>query len=159
MLPAGYTNGMNEETRLVLRPMVAKTFIKGAIAIGIFSLFLNIASNYLHYFIFLALAFGALGLFMLVKRSSRFAIGEGDIQIKRIMGKSNVVGYENIVDMSLSQGMLAKKFGCGSLYIILKKGPGGVNIMGGGKAERLEDIPEPDRVLDLISSKLGHFSS
>jgi membrane protein YdbS with pleckstrin-like domain len=157
-LPAGYTDGTQNDTRLVLRPKVGKTLIKGAVAIGIFSLFLNIVSNYLHYFMFLVSAFGLVGLYMLVKHASRFEIGEDDIRIKRILGKSNVISYDRIVDMSVSQGFLAKKFDCGSLYLILKGGSGGVNLMGGGKAERLEDIREPNKVYDLISSRLSPFS-
>jgi uncharacterized membrane protein YdbT with pleckstrin-like domain len=159
MSPVGSIDGADSDVKLVLRPNVTKTLIKGVIAVALISPLLNIASNYFHYFLFLCLAFGALGLYVLVKHSSRFAIGDEDIQIKRIMGKSNAVSYQNIIDISISQGILARRFNCGSLYLILKQGPGGLDLMGGGKAERLEDIPDPNRVYELISSRLSPFST
>jgi hypothetical protein len=137
---------------------VTKTFIKGVIAIGVFSLFLNIASNVVHYFIFLGLSFGALGLFILYKRGSTFKIGEESIVVSRLFGHPNSFGYEDIYDISVAQGILAKRMNCGSVYVILKGGRGGVRLMGGGIAERFEDIPNPQYISELISSKLGPFS-
>lgn len=158
MSPAGYSENSEPEKRLILRPMVAKSFIKGVIGIAIFSLFLNILQNLINYFIFLAISFGMLGLYMLIKHSSKFQIGEENIVIKRVIGKSNTVNYKDIYDMSVAQGVLAKKFKCGSVYMILKGGRGGATLMGGGTAEKLEDVPNPSNVFDLISSRLGMFS-
>jgi uncharacterized membrane protein YdbT with pleckstrin-like domain len=160
--PAGYSEDsgdpMSARKPLVLRPAIKKTLIKGAIAIGAFSLFLNIASNLVNYLIFLGLAFGLLGLFMLYKWESKFLISEDNVVIKRALGKERTINYRQILDMSVAQGMLARRFNCGSLFMILKEGRGGVNMMGGGVAERMEDIPDPNYIYELISSRLGPYS-
>lgn len=156
--PAGSSDNSEQGKQLILRPTVTKTFIKGIIAIGVFSLFLNIASNLVHYLIFLGLSLGVLSLFMLFKRQSTFKIGDENIVVNRPFGRPNSFGYENIYDISVAQGILAKRMNCGSVYIILKQGRGGARIMGGGFAERFEDIPNPQYISELISSKLGPFS-
>ena len=158
MSHAGYSDQDESSKQLVLRPAVKKTFIKGIIALAVFSLFLNIASNMINYLIFLALSFDLLGLFMLYKRSSKFLISEENLIVRRPLGKAKTIGYDEIVDLSVAQGVLARRFDCGSLYLILKHGRGGVNLMGGGIAERLEDIPHPNYIYDLISNRLGPFS-
>jgi hypothetical protein len=43
--------------------------------------------------------------------------------------------------------------------MILKSGEGSVKLMGGGRAERLEDIPSPQLVYDYIAARLGPFST
>ncbi len=158
MSPAGSIDETPPESRLILRPKVNKTLVKGAVAIGIFSIFLNVATEFVNYLIFLALAFGCLGVYMWIKHNATFALGEDNIQIKRKTGKSRTINYTDIYDISVSQGMLAKRFGCGSVYLILKTGRGSVKMMGGGSAERLDDIPNPNYIVDLISSRLGPFS-
>jgi len=158
-LPAGSTEISGSGRQLILRPAVTKTFIKGIIAIGVFSLFLNITSNLVHYLTFLGLSLGMLGLFMLFKNRATFKIGEENIEVKRLFGKPNSFGYEDIYDMSVAQGLLARRLNCGSVYIILKRGRGGVTLMGGGVAERLEDIPNPNYISDIISSRLGPYSA
>jgi hypothetical protein len=95
---------------------------------------------------------------MYFKHRSTFFIGEEDIMIKRPLGKKITVHYEDIFDMSVAQGMLAKRLDCGSVYMILKKGYGGVTLMGGGVAEKLDDVPKPQTVYDLISTKMSPFS-
>jgi len=158
MSPAGSSDDQEPRSQLTLRPVVSKTLIKGALAIGVLSLFLNIASNLVNYFIFLALSFGAVGIFMLFKHQSTYLLGDDAIMIKRRIGKSNTISYRDILDMSISQGMLARRFKCGSVYMVLKHGIGGQKMLGGGTAERLYDIPNPNYIYDLISSKLGPFS-
>jgi len=158
MSPAGSTDETAPETRLILRPKVTKTLIKGAIAIGVFSIFLNVATEFLNYLIFLALAFGCLGLYMWIKHDSIFALGQDNIKIKRKTRKSRSINYTDIYDISVAQGILAKRFGCGSVYIILKKGGGSVKMMGGGSAEKLDDVTNPNYIVELISSRLGPFS-
>jgi hypothetical protein len=158
MSPAGSSDSSEPEKRLVLRPSVTKTFVKGIVGIAIFSLFLQIAHNLINYFIFLALTFGMLGMYMVIKHGAKFQLGEENVVIKRVIGKSNTVRYQDIVDMSVAQGLLAKRFKCGSVYLILQRGRGSANLMGGGVAERLDDVPNPSYVFDLISSRLGMFS-
>ncbi len=95
---------------------------------------------------------------MLYKRHSTFKIGEENIVVSRLFGRPNSFGYDDIYDISVAQGILAKRFDCGSVYIILKRGRGGVRMMGGGVAERLEDVPKPNYISDLIASRLGPYS-
>ncbi len=86
-------------------------------------------------------------------------IGEDDIIVRRALGKTKTINYRDIIDVTVAEGILAKKFNCGSIFLILKQqAPGNVSMMGGGSAERLEDVPSPGQVYDLIVSRLGPFS-
>lgn len=156
--PAGSTDGTEHEEQLILKPAVTKTFIKGIILIGVFSIFLNISSHLVNYFIFLAIALSALGLFMLFKRASTFKIGESNIVVKRFLRTPATIDYLDIKDMAVSQGMFARRFDCGSVYMILRRGKGGVDLMSGGIVQSLDDVPKPNYVYDLISSRLSPFS-
>jgi uncharacterized membrane protein YdbT with pleckstrin-like domain len=156
MFPAGSTSEPPET--LVLRPAVLKTFVKGLIAIAVFSIFLQInASTIVNYFIFLALTIGLVAALCAIKRRSVFVLNDDGISVKRFTKAPNVVRYTNILEMSVSQGMLARRFKCGTVFFILKEGRGSVKVMGGGTAERLEDIPDPQNVYEWISSHLGAF--
>jgi len=140
------------------RPVVLKTFLKGAIAVAVLSVFLEInPKTYVNYLIFLAITLGTAAALSMVKRQTRFRIDDEGIHVKRMFQKPSVVKYDNIYDVSLSQGMLARRFNCGTVFLILKAGRGSVRLMGGGTAEKLEDVRNPDGVLDLVSSKLGPF--
>jgi uncharacterized membrane protein YdbT with pleckstrin-like domain len=155
---AGSIDDEAEKSQLLLRPNITKTFLKGAIAIGLFSIVLNISGNVVNYLIFLVLSFGLLSLFALVKHHSKFSVSLDRITIKRFLRAENVVLYTDIIDLSVAQGMLARRFDCGTVFMILKQGTGSVRIMGGGIAERLDDIPHPNYIQELITSKLSPFS-
>ena len=143
---------------LVLRPAVAKTLVKGILAIAVFSLFLNVGpSNFSNYLIFLAISFGLLIAFAAIKQMARYELREEELTIKRIRGGTTTIDYRNIIDISVAQGILAKKFNCGSVYIMLNSGRGSVRVLGGGAAEQLDDVPDPQRVCDFISSRIGQF--
>ena len=140
------------------RPVVLKTFLKGAIAVAVLSVFLEInPKTYVNYLIFLAITLGMAAALSMVKRQTRFRIDDEGIHVKRMFQKPSLVKYDNIYDVSLSQGMLARRFNCGTVFLILKAGRGSVRLMGGGTAEKLEDVRNPDGVLDLVSAKLGPF--
>ena len=142
-----------------LRPKVAKTFLKGLIAIGVFSIFLQInPANFVHYLIFLAITVGMLLVAVGVKYGTKIEISEDGLTVKRLFRAVDSVRYQDILDISVSQGVLAKRFDCGTVYIILKAGRGSVRLMGGGVAEQLEDVPKPNYVSDLLSSRLGPFA-
>lgn len=156
MSPAGFTS---ETEALVLRPAAAKTFVKGVIAIAVFSVFLQInPSTVGNYLIFLALALGSSAAIALMKRTSVFTVDGDGIKVKRFMKAQSLVAYDNILDMSVAQGMLARRFNCGTVFFILKSGRGSVKVMGGGTAERLEDVPDPNGVYGFIANRLGPFS-
>lgn len=142
-----------------LHPTVLKTFTKGVIAIAVFSVFLEVNSKtFVNYLIFLAVSFAFLGLIVLVKHRARYELGEDSLLIKRFLRKPNLVSYGDIGDMSVAQGMLARRFGCGTVYMILKEGKGSVRVLGGGSAEQLEDVHDPNGVFNLISSRIGPFA-
>jgi len=156
MFPAG---SLSEDVEgAPFRPVVLKTFLKGAILVAVLSPFLEInPKTYGNYLIFLALTLGSAAVLSLVKRQTRFRIGDDGIHVKRMFHRPSMIKYDNIYDISVSQGMLAKRFNCGTVFVILKEGKGSVRLMGGGTAEKLEDVRHPDQVLDLVSSKLGPF--
>lgn len=138
-----------------LRPAVKKTFIKGMIAIGVFSLFLEIKpSTFGNYLIYLALSVGLLTAYAFSKQRTVFEFGEEDLEVRRLLRKPKHIPYHDVTDIVISQGMLAKRFNCGSVYLVLKRGRGNVRLMTGGTAERLEDVPDPDGVFEAVSSRL-----
>ena len=160
-MPAGSTSEgpSNSGATLKLRPTVAKTFLKGLIALGVLSIFLEITpANFVHYLIFLAISVGLILVVVGVKHATKIEISDEGLTVKRLFRPMDSVRYEDILDIAVSQGVLARRFDCGTVFMILKSGRGSVRLMGGGVAEQLEDIPQPNRVSDLISSKLGPFA-
>ncbi|HXW37349.1 MAG TPA: PH domain-containing protein [Nitrososphaerales archaeon] len=162
MSPAGSTSSVQAEKgrALVLRPAVSKTFLKGLIAIGAFSIFLQInPATFTNYLIFLALSVGLVSVVVALKHQTKIEIGDESLTVKRLFRPKSIVRYLDILDISVSQGMLARRFDCGTVFMLLKSGGGGsVHVMGGGVAEQLEDVPKPKYISDLISSKLSPFA-
>jgi len=158
-LPAGSTSEVSGVTDQKLRPAIKKTFIKGIIAIGIFSLFLQVNPSTLgNFFIYLALSVGLLAAYAITKQRTVFELGEERLTIRRLLRKPKFILYGDVADIVISQGTLAKRFNCGSIYLVLKKGRGNVRLMAGGTAERLQDVPDPDGVLEAVSSRLSPFA-
>jgi len=156
MFHAGFTNSDGEGAPF--RPLVLKTFLKGVIAVAVFSVFLEINPNTIvNYLIFLVLALSAAAALSFVKRQTIFSINDDGIHVKRMFQKANLIKFENIYDISVAQGMLAKRFNCGTVFLILKSGRGSVRIMGGGFAEKLEDVRDPNGVMEAVSSRLSPF--
>jgi uncharacterized membrane protein YdbT with pleckstrin-like domain len=157
---AGYTSEERPEGPLTLRPTIVKTFLKGVIAIAVFSVFLQLSwANAAHYLIFLGIYFGFLVAFLVLRNRSTFVLGDESIEIKRVFRRPNSVRYQDIIDISVSQGFLARRFNCGTVLLILKSGTGNVKLLGGGVGESLEEVPNPQRVSEFISSKLSPYSS
>jgi len=143
---------------LVLRSNITKSFLKGAILITLFSLFLEInPSTYVNYLIFLAVSFGAIGVYMYTKRSNAYTISEDGIVIGRLMKEPLEIQYQNISGMTISQGRLAKAFHCGTVYIELKEGKGAYRTWGGRPVQVLKDVPDPEGVYNLVADRLGPF--
>ena len=157
---AGYSNEGGPEERLILRPTIVKTYLKGVIAIAVFSIFLQLSwANAVHYLIFLGIYLSFLSAFVLLRNHTSFELGDESIDIKRVFRSPNSVRYQDIVDISVSQGVLARRFNCGTVFLILKGGKGSVQLLGGGVGEQLEEVRDPQRVSELITSKLSPFSS
>lgn len=144
---------MSQTDELVIRPTVAKTFAKGLIAIGVFSLFLEVnLSNLLNYLIFVLISIGLVLCYMAVKWSARYVIGETGISIVPFMRAEKSIPYSAIEGISISQGFLAKQFHCGSIYLQLgSKRKGSYMALGGGMAETLRDVKNPKDLYERIA--------
>jgi hypothetical protein len=144
----------------LLRPVISKTFVKGAIGIALFSIFLEVnASNIVNYLIFVLVSFLLVALYSLYKRSSNYKLGDEALIITRPLRASRRVRYADIADLSVSQGILARRFHCGTVFVIMKSGRGSYAVAGGGFAEALRDVKEPAKVYDEIASRLDSLRS
>jgi uncharacterized membrane protein YdbT with pleckstrin-like domain len=156
MQHVGSTRILPLQSGTVLKPNVAKTFVKGTIGLAVFSIFLEVnASNLVNYFIFLGISYVLLFVYMILKRSATYRIDESGISMERPFQREVRVAYENVHGLSYAQGMLAKRFGCGSVYIELKRGKGTHRALGGGEALALRDVARPVEVYNEISDRIG----
>lgn len=144
---------MSRTDELVIRPAVSKTFVKGLIAIGIFSLFLEVnLSNLLNYLIFLVISVALVLCYMGVKWSARYVIDSSGISIMPFMRAEKSISYSEIEGISISQGFLAKRFHCGSIYVQLgSRKKGSYMALGGGMADTLRDIKNPQEIYERIA--------
>jgi hypothetical protein len=148
------------QSETVLKSNVTKTLVKGTIGIAVFSLFLEVnPSNLVNYLVFLGISYLILAVYMLLKRSTVYQIDSDKIRIKRPFRGDISVPYENVLGLSCSQGMLAKRFGCGTVYIELKRGKGTHRALAGGAVLALKDVPRPVEVCNEISNMVGPFAS
>ena len=156
---AGSTRYLSLQPEKALKPNVTKTLIKGTIGLVVFSLFLEVnPSNFVSYLVFLAISYAVLLVYMLFKRSSVYRIDSDGILVRRPYRRDIDVPYENVRGLSYAQGMLAKRFGCGTVYIELKRGKGTHRAWGGGEVLALRDVPRPLEVYNQISNMVGPFA-
>jgi PH (Pleckstrin Homology) domain-containing protein len=146
------------QSEITLRSNVTKSLLKGTVAIAAFSVFLEIQSHFLSYLIFLAISYSSVGLYMIFKESTIYEMDESGITIKRPFRADLRVPFENVRELSVSQGILAKRFECGTLYIELKKGKGSHTSSTGRGVYVLKDIPHPQDVSREIADKVGPFA-
>lgn len=131
---------------LVVKPKVSKTIIKGTIIIAIFSIFLNINSHTVFdYLIFLAIEYFSIFLYILWKRSYTYEIMEDKIVIKSPFGQK-IIKYSEISDEFISSGFLAKRFNCGSIYLILNKNTACI----------IKDVENPEKIEDEIRMHMSN---
>jgi membrane protein YdbS with pleckstrin-like domain len=144
---------------LLIRPAVTKTFFKGLIAIGVFSLFLEVnLSNLLNYLIFLAISLSLILCYMGAKWSARYMIGKGGVTIYALWRAEKNIAYSEIQGITISQGILAKRFHCGSIYLQLAPSRKGSYIsLSGTTAETLRDVKNPQEVYETIVSAMNPF--
>jgi len=155
---AGSTRNLSLQSGTALKPNVTKTLVKGTIGLAVFSLLLEVNySNFVNYLIFLGISYVVLFVYMLFKRSSVYMIDSSGIQIRRPFRSDIDVPFENVQGVSYAQGVLAKRFSCGTVYIELKKGKGTHRALGGGPAIALRDVPQPVEVVNEISSMVGQI--
>jgi len=133
--------------------------VKGTIGIAVFSLFLEVnPSNFVNYLVFLCISYLALAVYMLLKKSTIYTMDNAGIRIRRPFRRDIGVPYNNIHGLSYAQGMLARRFGCGTVYIELERGKGTHKALGGGAVVALRDVPRPVEVYGEISNMLGPFT-
>jgi len=155
----GSTRNLRLQPETALKSNVTKTVVKGTIGIGVFSLFLEVSpSNFVNYLVFLGISYLILAVYILFKKSTIYTIGNGGIHIQRPFRRDIGILYENIQGLSYAQGMLARRFDCGTVYIELKRGKGTHRAVGGGAVLALKDVPRPVEVYNEISNMLGPFA-
>ncbi|WP_338604241.1 PH domain-containing protein [Sulfolobus tengchongensis] len=128
-LPAGCT-----------KPTGRRLLVEGTITLIIFSLFLEI-TNIVNYLIFVGIWYISLLAVIFWFKSYTYCVIGNEILIKSISGRKTVK-MENFKEVFLSQGPIAKRLRCGSIYIILKN----------GKTTVLFDIKNPEKFLEKIQS-------
>lgn len=116
-------------------------------------------STYLNYVIFLGLSYSLIGAYMFNKGWTTYTIGDSGILVKRLYGGQISVAYDNIQGLGLSQGMLARRFGCGTVYIELKKGRGTHRSPGGYGVVTLKDIHDPHGVYEGLEDRMSPFGA
>jgi hypothetical protein len=145
---------------IVLRSVVSKSFLKATFLVAVFSVFLELGpGKIVQYLIFLVLYYAFVCFYAFSKWSTLQIIGEGGIVVKPLLRAERVTRYSDILDLSYAQGRLAKKFNCGTVFILLKVPGGKAKLFGGGSAELLRDVRDPEKVIEEISSRLSPYFS
>jgi uncharacterized membrane protein YdbT with pleckstrin-like domain len=144
--------------QITLRPSVTKTFAKGGIAIAVFSIFLNVTpSKLLNFAIFIAISLLMVLGYASLKKTNEYVLTEKSITMRSLLRAEKVINYSDISDLSVSQGVLARKFDCGTIFINVRAKPAPYAALGGGMAEVLRDVKHPSEICETISSHLQLF--
>jgi len=145
-------------TQITIRPSVAKTITKGAIAIVVFSLFLEVTpAKLLNFLIFIAISMVFVLAYACVKKTNEYVLTEKNITLRSLLHGEKVINYSDITGLSISQGILAKRFGCGTIFIDVRTKPGAYAVVGGGMAEALRDVKDPSEIFETISTRLERY--
>jgi hypothetical protein len=140
----------------VLRPVVTKSFLKATIVLAVFSVFLQInPRTILGYFGYVALFYLCVGVYAFEKHSRVYTIGEDNVEVRTLFRPTREIPYSEVADATVSQGFLAKEFGCGTVFLSLKHENGPVMMFGGGSAEALKDVAHPHQVSSDILNRIG----
>ncbi|MBP1357388.1 MAG: PH domain-containing protein [Sulfolobus sp.] len=119
--------------------MIKKTVVKGTIVLLIFSSVLEISpQKIINYLIFVGVWYLTLLAYILWKRSYIYCIDSDNIHIKGILTE-RYIRYSDISEAFVSQGFLAKRFKCGSVYLITPR-----------RVEIIKDIQDPEKVYQEI---------
>ena len=141
-------------TQVTVRPSVTKTVAKGGIAIVVFSIFLNVTSKLLNYAIFVAISLLMVAVYASLKKTNEYVLTDKSITLRSLLRAEKVINYSDILDLSISQGILARRFDCGTIFILVRTKVGAYAVSSGGVAEALRDVKHPSEVLDAISSHM-----
>lgn len=100
--------------------MAKKTIIKATILIAIFSVFLEIsAKTFLNYLIFLAIVYITLMVYIYWKTIQKIEIFDDHITIHNPI-TTRIIRLSNVIEVFTNRGMMQKRFGLASTYIITK---------------------------------------
>ena len=143
-----------------LKSNVTKSLIKATFGIAVLSLFLKIGpSTYVNYLLFLGLAYACIGAYMYNKGYTTYTLGDTGISIKKRFGREMSVAYSNIQGLAYSQGMLARRFKCGTVYVELKKGRGTHRSFEGVSVMILKDVPDPIGLIKELEDLMSPFAA
>lgn len=127
---------------LVAKPIISKTIVKGTILILVFSSFLNF-EKIISFLIFLLISFISLFAYAYWKKSHTYVFEDDGIRVKTPFN-SSFVSYSDIDDAFISVGFLARKFNCGSIYIIKKN----------KQVVIIKDIPRVEEYFEILKRKV-----
>jgi hypothetical protein len=148
------------EPEKVLKPNVSKSLLKATLAMAVLTPFLTLNWSTLpSYILFLGVYYLMVGLYMLNKEATVYRFESSGIHVSRPWREETVIQYDNILGIGVGQGMLARRFHCGTLYVELKKGKGTHRSVAGVGVVPLKDIPDPERVYKEISDATGVFGA
>ncbi|MDG6920161.1 MAG: PH domain-containing protein [Nitrososphaerota archaeon] len=149
---------MESERRL--KSNVTKSLIKGTVALAALSVFLKIDANTLPgYLLFMGVSYALIGAYMYNKGYTTYTIGDTGISIKKRFGREQHVAYSNIQGFGYSQGMLARRFKCGSVFVELKQGKGSHRSPEGLGVVILKDVPDPIGLIKELEDLMGPYAA
>lgn len=141
--------------QVTVRPSVTKTIAKGGIAIVVFSIFLNVTpAKLLNFVIFVAISLLMVAVYASLKKANEYVLTDKGITLRSLLRAEKVINYSDILDLSISQGILARRFDCGTIFIFVRTKVGAYAASRGGMAEALRDVKRPSEVFDAISSHM-----
>ncbi len=125
------------------KPTGRRLLVEGTIILLIFSLFLEVTSI-INYLIFVGIWYLLLGLIILWFKNYTYCIYGNEVVVKSALSEKRVK-LSDLRDVFISQGPIAKRLGCGSIYIIPNT----------GKITVLMDIKNPDDFFQKIKNSLS----
>ena len=149
---------MEPERRL--KSNVTKSLIKGTFAIAVLSVFLRINyRTFPSYLLFLGFAYAFIGVYMYNKEYTTYTLGDAGISIRKRFGKEIDIPYANIQGLAYSQGMLARRFKCGTVYVELKRGKGSHRSPEGLGVVILKDVPDPTGLIKELEDLMSPYGA
>ncbi|WP_252900613.1 PH domain-containing protein [Vulcanisaeta sp. JCM 14467] len=82
---------------------------------------------------------------MLWKRVHEYCIESNSIKVRGFTG-IKTIDLGQVIDCFVSQGILARRFNCGSIYLILRN----------GKVIIMRDVPQPNVYYEIICKGINN---
>jgi uncharacterized membrane protein YdbT with pleckstrin-like domain len=143
-----------------LKSNVTKSLIKGTAALAVLSVFLRIdPKTFDSYLLFLGASYALIGAYMYNKEYTTYTIGDEGISIRKRLGREQFVAYSNMQGFGYSQGMLARRFKCGTVFVELKQGKGSHKSPEGLGVVILKDVPDPQGLIEELEDLMGPYAA